>query len=206
MNEINFTALPINKVNIKKYDKKTKNFINYPANFVRLVANDRNDINAVNKCAQQWKNADFIDKIATAAHWIGYRNGVEINVYALTTQKNNLKKLNPQYILGLAEIRTDNENPQNTILYHLQVKPSAINVHNKDNKSYKKVGTSIVKSLQKQFKNISLFSIKDTDVENFYKNLGFIEDYFGEKHFTWSSNILKRLKVRFDKFKLDLMI
>ena len=88
----------------------------------------------------------------------------------------------------------------------MQVKPSAINVHNKDNKSYKKVGTSIVKSLQKQFKNISLFSIKDTDVENFYKNLGFIEDYFGEKHFTWSSNILKRLKVRFDKFKLDLMI
>ncbi len=206
MDSINFKALPIIKqIKIQKFDKKTKQYVDCKANFVKLTADNRDDLKAVNACEQKWKGAAYIQKIATAAHWLGYRNGTKIDVYALTTQKNNFNKLNPKNILGLAEIRTNEATPQNAELYHLQVKPTAISI-NGTNKSYKKVGTSIVRSLQKMYKTITLFSDKTPEVKKFYENLGFIEDYCGEDHYTWSSNLLKKLKIRFDKFKLDYLI
>lgn len=198
---INFGAIQINKkpILINKYNNATKQFEKIPTNFIRLDSYNE-DIKAVEAAASAWTNALYIKKIATASHWM---KTLPIEIYALTIQKDNFDKLEHEKILGFAEMRNDDNNPRYKWLYRLQVKPEATNVNN-NNKIYNYVGTNIIKSLKKIYKNISLFSIKNPNIEKFYKNNGFIEDYRGEKHYVWTSNLITRFKIYLDKLILDL--
>ena len=192
-----FWCKPINNITIKKYDKKQKDFIDVPAKFVKLEPDNRSDIRVLDEIANQWTGADYIRKIATASHWM---NEVPISIYALTTQKDKFDKLKPSQILGCVEMRKDKNFPKYDWLYYLQVKPEAMNTEKGKNKGYQYVGTSMIKSLKKIYHNISLFSADSPFLENFYRNNGFIEDYTLTRHYLWSSNILRRLKIRLDNF------
>lgn len=194
---VSFGAKPINNITIKKYDKKQKDFIDVPAKFVKLEPDNRSDIRVLDEIANQWTGADYIRKIATASHWM---NEVPISIYALTTQKDKFDKLKPSQILGCVEMRKDKNFPKYDWLYYLQVKPEAMNTEKGKNKGYQYVGTSMIKSLKKIYHNISLFSADSPFLENFYRNNGFIEDYTLTRHYLWSSNILRRLKIRLDNF------
>ena len=197
---VSFGAKPINSVKIKKYNKSTKNFADYPVNFVRLNADCRNDLVAIDLAAQKWKGATYIQKIATASKWM--KNG-QIEVYALTSQQKNFDKLQANNILGLAEMRFDEKNPKNMILNHLQVRPNAMNVNQLNKTNYKYIGSSILTSLKKIYKHISLSTDGNENVERFYKHNGFIDEYKGSGDFRWSKNPIKRLLYRITKFGLE---
>lgn len=194
---VSFGAKPINSITIKKYSKKKQDFIDVPAKFVRLEADNRSDIRVLDKVAQQWTGADYIRRIATASHWM---NELPISIYALTTQTDKFDKLKSSKILAFAEMRLNENFPKYDSLYYLQVKPEAMNMGKDKNEGYQSVGTSVIKSLKKIYHNISLFSADSPYVENFYKKNGFIEDYMLTRHYLWSSNVLRRMKIRVDNF------
>lgn len=199
VNNITFGAIPINKTTIKRYDKNTKEFLKIPANFLKIDANNPYDMSAINQLEKKWKGAKYIQRIVTASHWISSRKFVEIDVYALSTQEKNFDKLKPNKILGIVEMRNDNNNPKSRKIYHLQVKPSAINVNNLKNK-YKHVGSSILKSLKKIYKRMSVFADDNPNIVQFYIRNGFIEDYQGKNHLSWNSNIFERLKIKINAY------
>lgn len=189
--EISFGAKPINTVIIKKFDKRAKKFVDYPATFVKLEPWNRSDIVAVDKAAENWKDSKYASKIAVAARWI---NQIPVEIYALTVQSKNFNRLKPGKILGLAEMRKDSSRPKEDWLYYLQVNPDAMNVNSDGKNSYKHVGSSILKSLKKIYSDMFLYSEDNPNIEKFYQNNGFIEDYILERHYHWSSNIFKRAK------------
>lgn len=195
--DVSFGAKPVNSITIKKYDKNKKNFIDIPAKFVMLESGNNSDIKVLDRIATQWTNADYIRRIATASHWM---NELPINIYALTTQKDKFDKLKPSKILGFAEMRKNANFPDYDWLHYLQVKPEAMNTQKGENKSFQSVGTAMIKSLKKIYHNITLYAADSPYVENFYKKNGFIEDYMLTRHYLWSSNIFKRLKVRIENF------
>ena len=203
ISSVSFGAKPINDVVIKKYNKSTGVYEDYPAKFVKIESGKKADIVAIDKAAKNWKGAFYIGKIATAAHWL---DSLPIEIYALTTQQDKFNKLKSSKILGFAEMRKDSNFPDYDWLYYLQVKPKAINISGQDNKTYQHTGTSMIKSLKKIYKNISLFSADSPYLEEYYKRNGFIEDLEYTRHYLWSSNIFKRLKLRIKKFILQLGI
>ena len=198
IDSVNFGAKPINSIKIKKYDKNKGDFVDIPAKFVRLDADNRSDIKVLDKIAKNWKNADYIKKIATASHWM---KTLPINIYALTTQQDGFDKLKSSRILGFAEMRKDDNFPKYDWLYHLQVKPEAINTEIGAKKGYQHIGKSIITSLKKIYHNISLFSADSPYLESFYKKNGFIEDYMNTRHYFWSSNVFKRWAIKFANFR-----
>jgi hypothetical protein len=62
-----------------------------------------------------------------------------IDVYALTSQKDNFGTLRYEKILGFAAMRKDEKKLKNTKLYYLQVRPSAMNVNQENKVNYKHV-------------------------------------------------------------------
>lgn len=203
VNSVNFGATPVNKINILKHNKSAKAFVDEQAYVVKLDHNNRSDMSAVNKLVPKWKGAKYIQKIVTASHWMGCRENVEIDVYALTTQQKDFNKLRPNKILGLAEMRNNPKDEKDRILYHLQVKPTSMNVGNYGYKGHKHVGKGLIESLKKIYKNISLFSEDNPNILRFYESNGFIKDYKGSNHYSWSSNLFKRMYLLFQKYKYE---
>lgn len=199
VNSVTFGAIPINKASIRKIDKQSGKYVKVPVKFVKLEAHNRFDLAAMNTIAKKWKDAKYIRKIATASHWMNSRKFVEIDVYVLTTQKDNFEKLKPNNIIGCVEMRNDERNPKSRKVYHLQVKPSFMNVNNPKNK-YERTGSTILDSLKKIYKNLNLFSDDNEAIKQFYERNGFIEDYNNKNHYSWSSSIWNRLKIRYNAF------
>ena len=170
INRINFGAKPINDVTIKKWDKQTKKFADYPAKFVKIDSENPIDLSVLNTLAQKWKDAKYIQQIATASHWMNVRKYVEIDVYALTSQQKDFEQLRQNKILGVVEMRNE------------------------------KAGSSILDSLKKIYGKMSLFADEGKNIQKFYKKNGFIEDYQGKNHYSWSSNIFERLVIRINAF------
>ena len=200
VNSINFKATPLNTVKIKKYNKINKKFMTQTVTFVQLDANNRFDLEAVETAAKKWKNAPFMKEIATASHWM---KNVPIEVYAVTAQKNNFEKLQYKNILGFAEMRQDEKDSKFRELCHLQVNPSAININSKAaKKSYKGVGSSILTSLKKYYDYISLISVDNINIENFYLKNNFIRDYTQQNRFLWSHDFIEMLKIHFNNLRV----
>ena len=192
--KVSFGAKPLYDTKIKKFDREKTGFVELPVNFVKL---EPSDIRIIDVLAETWEGAEYINKIATASHWM---KTVPIDIYAITEQKNNFDRLDPLKILGIAEIRNDDMRQGFKQLHYLQVNPEAINVDNNGRKFYKLTGTTILNSLKKLYKNISLFSNENTNVKKFYENNGFIEDFMGKNHYIWSTNIITKLKVMYYKY------
>lgn len=89
--------------------------------------------------------------------------------FALTTQKQGYKILNPDMILGLS--KTSKENPNKIQLDFLQVDPD--NYHNARYRTYKQIGTALVEALKTIFKGNRIELFADFDAIPFYEKLGF---------------------------------
>jgi hypothetical protein len=196
IDNVNFGATPISKVKIKKYDTSKKKFVTAKAVFVRLDGRNDNDLKAIDYINKNWEKTPYTKTICTAANWM--KNNELIKIYALTEQSKNYTKLRPTKILGLADMREEQED--GNVLEHLQVKPSAINI-NSNNRKYKKVGSSILKSLKKVYNQIALVSVNNPNIEKFYKDNGFIEFADAKGNYIWYKNIILRLKLKFQNFR-----
>ena len=203
MDSISFGAIPINKVTIKKWNKTTNKFTNYPVSFVKIDADNKSDLEAVYKTSLKWKarkEAKYIQPISTSSQWL---KGNPIDVYALTLQSDKFENLQAGGILGFAEMREDEAEQGIHLLNFLQVRPNAMNVNQKYKVIYKHIGSGILTSLKKIYNRIHLHSENDENVEKFYQKNGFIDDYKGSMHYTWDRNPFKRFLLRIKKFRLE---
>ena len=199
ISNLNFGAIPLKRVRVSKYDNKSKKFLPQEANFVILDKKNQNDITAINALPKLWEKAKFIKPICTDTNWSISKE--YINIYAVTLQKNNFDKLNPNLILGMADMRE--QQLDGNELSYLQVKPTARNL-NSPYKMYKGVGSSVIKGLKKTYDQIYLTSIEDENTEMFYKNRGFIPVLKQVGDFVWYKNNLKKLKQHLDNLYLKL--
>lgn len=193
---ISFGAKPINNPIRKIFDRKSIKYTDLPAEFVKL---EHTDIKAIDNIAETWENAQYAKKIATASHWM---QSLPIEIYALTGQKDNFHKLDPTKIFALAVMKPDDKRKGFKWLYYLQVKPEMINVDNNGRKFYRHTGTAMLNSLKRIYSKISLYSTGSKNVKAFYENNGFVEDYTGENHYIWTSNIISRLKLKLEKMMI----
>ena len=198
ISSINFKAKPINKIAVQKYSKSQKSFLPLKTTFVKLDSESRRDLLVVEYAAAKWKDAKYIQKIATATHWM---NNLPIDVYALTTQEKNFDKLILNKILGFAEMRPDDNDSRFVMLHYLQVKPEAISSSRAKVKNYNNVGSSILSLLKKVYKNISLFSEDIPATHNFYRKNKFIRDQGCYSRYLWSSNPFMRLRIHYENFR-----
>lgn len=156
---INFGARHIAKTKILK--KASDKYLPREAHIVEFNFRNMNDKKTINILKEKWKDAKYTQMICSS-----YSNNR--HVYALTTQKSNFRKLNPDSIMGLADIYLERKNAS---LKFLQVNPKYIN---KKDSQAKGIGKSlmhgIVNKLKKQkCEYIDLYALPN--IKPFYRKI-----------------------------------
>ena len=180
---INFKASFVADGQVLKLDSKTNKYEPKGVNFVKLSPTDTLDLKTTSRVAKDWD------------HWIAYNvyDGLYYNVdsldtYALTEQTKNLKKLDSNKILGLAQIRKNNNKERN--LEYLIVKPD-YEAENLDIRKFKKVGTEILNCIKRIFPKDTIKVGSLPSVINFYKKNGFKEGSTYSCILSWK-NLIKK--------------
>lgn len=168
---INFKAKPIYPVNIMKIDGvgyRTKT----PANFVELESNSYSDVLALSRAAMLWDKENNNKTTLAAAIFSDFVDDYtkpEFKFFAVTKQMEGFDRLNPDDILGIAEVKPLTSKMQELVLLQTRPRDKFIS----QNRKYTEVGRNLVESI------ISLFPKKDLLVEplaearDFYFKLGF---------------------------------
>ena len=162
INKINFTANYIKPAIIKKNDGNG-NFRPYKVSVAELDCKNRNDVRALKKTGQEWKEFsseiywDFIDNC---------KNNLNRHFYAITSQTDDYEHLRHDEIMGLAEFEEDKN--VNTLVF-LQVNPE-LNYTSAESE-YKYIGTAMLDFLAATFpqKYIKVFPVP-TAYEFYLKN------------------------------------
>ncbi|GEM_PF-847577 len=194
MNTINksspsFGAKFINNTNIKRFLRSTKEYVPAKVSFVEIDSYNREDIFALEDVARYWVNGKFATNFVTTAKWKTIGNGNNRKIYALTAQNKSHGKLNYDDILGLAEVC---ENSKHDIyLNYLQAKPDIIYSQNRE---YKGIGSGILNSLKNLYDKISLNSLCEKSVKNFYFKNNFKLTRPDVNQFEWHRGIMSYIK------------
>lgn len=138
---------------------------------VELDINHKNDISALKTVARDWDSRAFgyagciyDDAIKT----LKYPDTKE-HYYALTTQKEDYKNLDPKKILGLT-LFSDKKSSKNELNW-LQVEPDSC-YNSKQNRPYKNIGRALVEYIKEiSDKTISVYPARKATP--FYRKLGF---------------------------------
>ena len=164
---ITFKAHFINNTTVQR-KKNNKQFENVNVSFVQLNPKSANDIKALYEIDKEWWSfktyandirLDFLNDYEPSA-----------KTYAVTTQKDHFEKLNPDEVLGLAYV-VDETAQDRVILEYLQADPS--NKHAAAMATFKRIGSSIIKSLSKIYENNEMILTPKKTAEPFYEKLGF---------------------------------
>ena len=164
MNEVSFKANYIGKVSVQKsYYKKYKPF---DVSLVKMNPSNESDIRAVLKTTSLW------DDSLTAFTYDDMKKNISTDIFALTTQKNNLKKPLASKILGLIQL---SDNPKGgKRIDVLQTNPKYI--HNKvlnDSPKYKHIGQTLVEFATTKFSDENFYAHPTKSAVPFYKKQGF---------------------------------
>lgn len=167
---LNFKAKFIQKTSILKYNQKNKSYNQALASFVEYDPNNRRDLKAIYEAVKEWKEKFFAGEIVSNACllMIGDLPKKTNHIYILTSQKDNLDKLNKKHVLGLAHV----ENLEGSCdeLKYFEVNSDV--KYSKNNRTYKHVGMGIINAL----KNVSQGKIKlvsSAFASKFYESQGF---------------------------------
>ncbi|MBP3925445.1 hypothetical protein J6E39_09445 [bacterium] len=194
MNEISFGGLYIKPVTIKKC--VNNRYVPYQAAMVKAEENDLNVLHEVNRL---W-NRPLLNIIIAEPQCLNK----DKHIYILTKQKDNFKHLNPEDILGMADLKEYkgyNINTLEAIQVHPDIEKLDITLYSrfknyilrklhKNNEAkldYKEVGTNLVKIIQEKHndKKIDLCPIHTSP--RFYRKLGFRENgIFYSCQMTWT--------------------
>lgn len=103
---ISFTAKFISTATVRKFANSGK-YIPTDANVVELSAKNKNDLKTLQEIKELWREPNYAgaiceDAFRAKATYEEYKP----SFYAITTQKDNFEKLQPEDVLGLAETRT----------------------------------------------------------------------------------------------------
>lgn len=170
-NNISFGARFIKKLPVLKYSYEHKFYKPSSANFVQINPYDKNDVKALNLIAQDFGEKAYADDIYVDVKKAYERNDpawdADMEVFALTKQVGNFNELNPDEVLGVAEI-TKNNNKEIELEY-LSTNPQYI--YSYEPPCIKKIGTAIINFLKEKYDKILLNS--SPSAREFYRKNGF---------------------------------
>ena len=186
---ITFGASFIKEVPVKKLIENSKSYITKNVSCVELNPLDKADIKTIDETQDAFFGITFVDDIYFNARKI-FRKGKNkenMQIYALTTQKDNFEKLDANKVLVMADVVAKEAN--GAYLEYIQAHPLIAYAIGKP--PYKNVGTELIKILQEKFSSIKCNSIAD----GFYEKNGFVREKQGSNHFIWnkSSNPTKSI-------------
>ncbi|MBR1424281.1 hypothetical protein IJ579_01810 [bacterium] len=148
-----FQARLINKVRIGKLNP-TKKYIYYNAHFVELKPDILEDFEAINEIPKIWKDNHFADNIAVLAE--AKRNKPQsyqdLRLFALTSQEDHFEKMDPESVLGIAQI-CEIGGSQKAQIEYIETKPSIVN---HESKEFKGIGHGMIKSIKQLYNRIVL--------------------------------------------------
>lgn len=164
---ISFGANYIKSVDIIHKQGSTSTF--KKASFVEIDVNDKNDVEALNGIADDWGDKsyimllvkDVIDNTPKKAF-------LNSHIYAVTKQGKSFEKLNKDDILG-AVVFTEGKKANE--IDALQVQPDNLGTLSGD--GYKRVGTSIITTLQEMYPKKPMKVTSSHDAIGFYEKCGF---------------------------------
>ena len=192
-NSINFTAKYISSAKVSNYIQKSKRYAQKEVSFVELNPHDTSDLAVLDRIADSWEYDKFSVNIYNSAYDI-YKKALKTKdrIYALTTQSDKFEALDYRKVLGLTDMRLLNK--KEIYISHIQVNPEYVYSLKPE---YKGSGSAILKSLQNMYTKITLFSLPEKSVKNFYKRNGFVQAEDSKNKFTW-----KKKKSLMDLLKL----
>ncbi len=175
-----FSASFRSPVDVFKRSENT--FQSIGASFVELNPFSTNDMKALNDITTYWKYDKFALKIAAEAKTKRQNPHKNSNnrFYAVTLQDGNYGELNSDLILGVVQV-AELDKPKNILLEYIQTNPKYL--YSID-KQIKGIGFAMIRSLKELYDTITLNSINDHYVRNFYKRNKFRE--FSQNWYRWS--------------------
>ena len=145
-----FKSELISRRNIQKYEPETDTYKDVEASFVEINPKDKHDRNSVNDAVFSWDNDSYGMNISNTMENLA-ESDEDISsdkIFAITTQKDRLWKLDPDSIKALAHVF---ESKKRVRVVYLQVDPSLI--YTLSNPNYKHVGKGMIDSLKELILN-----------------------------------------------------
>ncbi|MBR6127668.1 hypothetical protein IKQ21_08300 [bacterium] len=166
IHNVSFGAKYVDNIKVKKYHKWINSYLPQKSCLVQIDFGNNNDLEAIREVCDTWRWSPFLRFMQNA--------GKAEKVFALTLQKKKFENLEPEKLLGFAKIREYAEKDGN--IEFLQVNPKYINVGEEriSRPKYKGNGTAILKLLQKKYEHLSLLSVDEPGIDDFYRSNGFI--------------------------------
>ena len=170
-NNISFTAKFISPATVKKLTKNGK-YVDIEVSAVKLASKNKDDLSALEKINKEWGADTYASNILDEASSTNeFYKDYRPTVYAITTQRDNFEKLEPEKVLGLAE--TSIEFGIIKSLDYLQTNPKFLN---KVQPTIKHIGTAMLKFIENINKGhrIEIDSVKEAKafyMKNGYKRL-----------------------------------
>ncbi|MBR1425351.1 GNAT family N-acetyltransferase [bacterium] len=174
MNSIFFGASFLSNTHIQAKKKFRNKYEQKTANIVEIDPKNPDDKEALHEVSKKW------DKQYISFAWNIYNDAVEDFDYpdvkaehflALTTQKNNFDKLNPDKVLGLALV---SERAYDDFeINWLQVEPNNNSVDFHKNRQYKQVGRAMMNYICKTYSDKPIVVNPANTAVEFYKKYGF---------------------------------
>ena len=179
---VSFGASFIKEVTVKKLVENSKSYITKNVSCVERNPLDKADIKAMSETQEEFFYNSFVDDIYFKARKLFHRgeNPKNMQIYALTTQKDNFEKLDGNKVLAMANIVPKEDN--GAYLDYIQAHP--LIAYAIDKPPYKNVGTGLIKILQEKFSSIKCNSIAN----GFYEKNGFVREKQGSNHFIWNKS------------------
>ncbi len=181
-NNISFGARFIKKLPVLKYSYEKKLYNPASVGMVELNPLDLRDVKALDSIARDFGGDSFVNNIYIEAK-LAYKNDNQscddMGIFALTRQRKNFEELNPDDILGVAEI-SKFENGEIELDY-LQVHPQYI--YSFGPPYIKKIGTAIVNYLKETYETIKLSATSSATL--FYIKNGFTRVKENSNRFIW---------------------
>lgn len=165
---VSFGAVRINPVTVQK--KAGKTWKSVEANFVRLNPKFKSDMESINGIDRLWHGANMSGAIAEEAAIC------KDPVYAITTQKDNFKNIDPKQVLGI--FTTDKLKDKNGAIeiFKIGVAPSVEYSLGKRLREFKGIGKKMVQEFVKVLKNEKQIDklVMASEPENvkFYQKIG----------------------------------
>ena len=152
-NNISFGARFIKKLPVLKYSYEKKLYNPASVGMVELNPLDLRDVKALDSIARDFGGDSFVNNIYIEAK-LAYKNDNQscddMGIFALTRQRENFEELNPDDILGVAEI-SKFENGEIELDY-LQVHPQYI--YSFDPPYFKRIGSAMLQGLKNLYSHI----------------------------------------------------
>ena len=102
-NNISFTAKFISPATVKKLTPNGK-YVDIEVSAVKLASKNKDDLSALEKINKEWGADTYASNILDEASSTNeFYKDYRPTVYAITTQRDNFEKLEPEKVLGLAE-------------------------------------------------------------------------------------------------------